>query len=176
MNMDANQKIKSAFARVSNAFVQRPAFGLGTRISKVSIKDGLTCEIREGVWTFTADMPEGVGGNGAGPTPGVFGRAALGSCLAIGYMMRAATMDIPISGLEVEVQADYDDGALFGTAPNVPPGYLEIRYCVTIESEAPEEQIMHLLDEADKHSPYLDVFSRAQSCVRKVKIIAEKNH
>jgi len=121
-------------------------------------------------------MPEQAGGNACGPTPGVFGRAALGSCLAIGYMMRAAIMGIPVSRLEVEVQADYDDGALFGTAPNTPPGYLEIRYSVTIDSDAPEEKIMHMLDEADKHSPYLDVFSRAQSCIRKVNIVAQKDH
>jgi hypothetical protein len=91
-------------------------------------------------------------------------------------MMKAAVMDIPISSLEVEVQADYDDGALFGTAPNVPPGYLEVRYFVTIDSDAPEEMIMHMLDEADKHSPYLDIFSRGQSCIRNVNIVAQKDH
>src|SRR5450631_1978450 len=102
--MDKNEKIKSAFIRVSSAFAKRPTAGLGTGISKATIKQGLTCEIREGNWTMTADMPEQAGGNAAGPTPGVFGRAALGSCLAIGYMMRAAAMDIPVSALEVEIQ------------------------------------------------------------------------
>jgi len=174
--MQANEKIKSGFVRVSSAFAQRPALGRGTATSKASIKDGLTCEIREGNWTMIADMPEQAGGNGAGPTPGVFGRAALGSCLAIGYMMRASTMNIPVAGLEVEIRADYDDGALFGTAPNVPPGYLEIRYSVTVDSDAPEEAIMRMLDEADRHSPYLDVFSRAQSCRREVSIITTKKH
>ncbi len=172
--MPSSEKIKLAFNRVSKTLVQRPAFGLGTGISKASIKDGLTCEIREGNWTMIADMPEQAGGNGAGPSPGVYGRAALGSCLAIGYMMRAAAMDIPVAGIEVEIQADYDDGALFGTAPGVPPGYLEIRYLVTVDSDAPEKVIMQMLDEADKHSPYFDVFSRAQSCKREVNIITQK--
>src|SRR5579872_7317178 len=133
-------KLKSAFTRVSEVLTQRPAFGQSTGISATTVKDGLTCEIREGAYTLIADMPEQVGGNAAGPTPGVYGRAALGSCLAIGIMMRAAAMDIPIAGLEVEVQADFDDGALFGTAPpHVPPGYLEVRYTITIDSDAPEE-------------------------------------
>jgi len=35
------------------------------------------------------------------PTPGVLGRAALGSCLAIGYMMYAAKTGVPLAGLEV---------------------------------------------------------------------------
>jgi len=173
--MHEQEKIKSGFSRVSKTLAQRPAFGLGTGVSKATIKNGLTCEIKEGNWTLTADMPEQAGGNAAGPTPGVFGRAALGSCLAIGYMMRAATMDIPVSGIEVEIQADYDDGALFGTAPqDVPPGYLEIRYSVTIDSDAPEEDIIKMLDEADQHSPYLDVFSRGQNCRRQVNIVSSK--
>ena len=174
--MEANEKIKTAFARVSETLSKRPAFGLGTGISKATIKNGLTCEIREGRWTMIADMPEQAGGNAAGPTPGVFGRAALGSCLAIGYMIRAAEKNIPVTGIEVEIQADYDDGALFGTTVAVPPGYLEIRYVVAIESEASEETILQLLDEADKHSPYLDVFKRSQTCLREVKIISQKSH
>jgi hypothetical protein len=40
--MQANEKIKSAFVRVSSALAQRPVFGIGTGISKASIKDGLT--------------------------------------------------------------------------------------------------------------------------------------
>jgi uncharacterized OsmC-like protein len=175
--MRDDEKLKLAFTRISRTLSQRPAFGLGTGISKASVKNGLTCEIREGDWTLTADMPEQAGGNAAGPTPGVYGRAALGSCLAIGYMMRAAIMGIPVAGLEIEIQADFDDGALFGTAAaDIPPGYLEIRYSVTVDSDAPEEAIMQMLDEADKHSPYLDVFSRAQTCRRQVNIISSKQH
>jgi uncharacterized OsmC-like protein len=172
--MPGNEKIRSGFRRVATALAQRPAFGHGTGCSKASIRDGLTCEIREGDWTFIADMPGQAGGNGAGPTPGVYGRAALGSCLAIGYMMKAAVMDISVASLEVEVQADYDDGALFGTAPGVPSGYLDVRYTVTIGSDAPEELIIRMLDDADRHSPYLDVFSRAQRCSRTVNIVTLK--
>jgi uncharacterized OsmC-like protein len=173
--MNEINKIKTAIERSKKALALKPALGKGTGVSKVRITNGLTCEIQEGDWRFMADMPESVGGNSKGPTPGVYGRAALGACLAIGYMMKAAEMDIAISHLEVEVQADYDDGALFGTAEkNIPPGYLEVRYSVKIESDAPEEKIMCMLNDADAHSPYLDVFSRAQKCSRKVNIVSSK--
>jgi uncharacterized OsmC-like protein len=172
--MAPHEKIRSGFHRVATALSQRPSLGHGKGISKAAIRDGLTCEITEGKWKLIADMPGQAGGNDAGPTPGVYGRAALGSCLAIGYMMRAATMNILVTSLEVEIEADYDDGALFGTTQGIPPGYLDIRYTVTIDSDAPEEKIMEMLDEADRHSPYLDVFSRAQQCHREVKIIAHK--
>src|SRR5262249_25369859 len=94
---------------------------------------------------------------------------ALGSCLAIGYMMRAAALNVAIASVAVEVQADYDAGALYGVG-DAPPGYSEVRYVVTVESNAPEEALRRVLDEADTHSPYLDVFRRAQKCVRDVRI------
>ena len=173
--MKESEKIKRAVERTKKALQLRPALGKGTGVSKISITNGLTCEIQEGEWKFKADMPEPAGGANSAPTPGVYGRAALGSCLAIGYMMKAAEMNISIEKLEVEVQADYDDGALFGTAEkNIPPGYLEIRYSVNIESDDPPEKITEMLNNADAHSPYLDVFSHAQNCVRKVNIISAK--
>ena len=167
---NTSEKIKTAFQRTVKAISLRPSLGHGTGTSKARIRSGLTCEIEEGPWKLTADMPGQVGGDALGPTPGVYGRAALGSCLAIGYMMYAAKLNVLISQLEVEVQADYDDGALFGVTV-VPPGYLEVRYTVTVESEAPEADILRVLDEGDAHSPYLDVFARSQKCRRDVKIL-----
>lgn len=157
--MTSQQEIKEAVNRSSRALALKPSMGLGTGISKAKIIGGLSCEITEGTYKLIADMPESIGGNATGPTPGVYGRAAFGSCLAIGYMMKASAMNIKIDSLEVEVQADYDDGALLGTSSSA-PGYLEVRYKVTIESDAAEDEILQMLDIADKQSPYLDVFSR----------------
>jgi uncharacterized OsmC-like protein len=171
--MSETEKIKTALERSIKALTLKPSLGLGTGKSTTRVKNGLTCEIQEGNWKFVTDMPESIGGNAQGPTPGVLGRAALGSCLAIGYMMKASLLNIPITNLEVEVQADYDDGALLGTS-NVAPGYLEVRYTVTIESDAPEEDILRMIEDADQHSPYLDVFSRGQKCKREVHIVSPK--
>ncbi|HEX6845513.1 MAG TPA: OsmC family protein [Chitinophagaceae bacterium] len=171
--MTSQEKIKEAVSRSTKALSLRPSLGLGTGISRAKITDGLSCEITEGNYKLIADMPESVGGNATGPTPGVYGRAAFGSCLAIAYMLRASAMNIKIDSLQVDVQADYDDGALFGTS-SAPPGYLEVRYTVTIESDATEDEILQMLDIADKHSPYLDVFARGQKCTRDVRIISSK--
>lgn len=54
------------------------------------------------------------------------------------------------------------------------PGYLEIRYTINIESDATKEKIMQLVDDGDAHSPYLDIFTRAQKCIRKVNINSTK--
>jgi uncharacterized OsmC-like protein len=107
--MVSQGKIKEAVERSAKTLSLKPTLGLGTGISKTRVTSGLRCEITEGDHTLIADMPESTGGDASGPTPGVYGRAALGSCLAVGYMMLASKMNIPIDALEVEVQADYDD-------------------------------------------------------------------
>lgn len=173
--MTATEQIKLAVERCKKLFTLKPAMAQSTAVSKIRIVNGLTCEVQEGNWKFAVDMPEGIGGNNTAPTPGVYGRAALGSCLAMGYMIKAAEAGIVINNLELEVQADFDDGALLGTADKaIPPGYLEVRYIINIESDAPEEQIKQLIDDGDRHSPYLDVFARGQACVRTINIVSTK--
>lgn len=169
--MRSDEKIRTAFERNTRALTLRPAVGRGTAVTKVRVREGLTCDIEEGPWKLVADMGEKHGGNNAGPNPGVLGRAALGSCLAIGYMMWAARLGVPVSSLEVAIQADYDSNGSYATA-DVPAGYRQVRYIVKIESDAPTKDIERVLDEADAHSSYHDVFSRALDVRREVQISA----
>jgi len=162
--------IRIAFDRCVKALTLRPSIGRSTGVSRTRIRHGLTCEIEEGPWRLTTDMPAQVGGSATAPTPGVFGRAAFGSCLAVCYMMHAAKLGVPITSLEIEVESDYDNSALFGVGTS-PAGYSEVRYTVTVESPAAEEDIMRVLDEGDAHSPYLDNFSRALTCRRSVRVV-----
>ena len=168
--MKKQSEIKFSFERVAEHLALNPERGCNTLVSTTRIIDGLACRTEEGEWTLSADLPSKAGGSNTGPTPGVLGRAALGSCLAIGYMLWASKLGVPIDSLEVEIQADSDDGALFGTS-EAPPGYSEVRYYVRVQSSASEEEIFKVLDAGDKHDPYLDIFSRAIPCKRQVEIV-----
>lgn len=165
--------IRRAFERCVKALSLRPWLGRATAVSRTRVREGLVCDIEDGKWKLTADFSARLGGGETAPNPGVFGRAALGSCLAIGYMIRAAKYNVPISSLEVEVEADYDTGALLGTSAT-PPGYREVRYVVTIESEASDADVRRVIDEADEHSPYLHIFMRPQAVRRSVRILSAK--
>lgn len=161
--------IRRAFDRSARALEVRPNMGHHTARSKVTVLDGARCEIEEGRWKLVSDLSEKAGGTGAGPDPGVFGRAAFGSCLAMAYVMWAAQRDIKLDRLEVEVEADFDAGAQYGTS-QAPAGYTQVRYHVTVESNASQDEITRLLDEAETHCPYLDVFGRAQDLQRSVAV------
>jgi uncharacterized OsmC-like protein len=165
--MPDTDRIRRYMERSIKAISLRPAVGLHTAVSKTRITEGLTCEIEEGSWKLTADLSSMSAGESNGPDPGVLGRGALGSCLAMSYVMWASYRDLPVSSVEVEVQADFDAAAQFGLGDSE-PGYTEIRYTVAIESTAPDEDVMRVIDEAESNSPYLDVFARGQKMIRNV--------
>ncbi|MHA1566847.1 MAG: OsmC family protein [Alphaproteobacteria bacterium] len=139
-----------------------------TGVMKARIVDGLRCEIEEGQWKLAADMPVKAGGAESAPTPGVLGRGALASCLAIGISVWAARLEIPIDTIEVEVQGDFDVRGELGIDKDVRPGYQEVRYTISIDSPASKETIVGLLETVERCSPYLDVFGRAQTLRRTV--------
>ena len=147
----------------------KPAKGHLTGTTIARLERGLRCEIEEGPWRLHADMPAKVGGEQTAPTPGMLGRGALASCLAIGIAVWAARLGVPLDGVEVEVEADFDARGEMGFA-GIAPGYSEVRYRIAIDSPAPEPEVLALLDRVERHSPYLDVFGRALPLGRTVQL------
>jgi uncharacterized OsmC-like protein len=172
--MSSSENIRTAIERNVKAVSVRPSMGQGTAVTRARLGDSLSCEIEDGAWKLTAGMTEKYGGSNAGPNPGVYGRAALASCLAIGYGIWAARLGVKIDSLEVEVQADYDVRGELGVSDEVPPGYVAVRYVVTVQSSAPEHEVMQLLNTADKHSSWRDDYERQLPLTREVRISAPK--
>lgn len=154
--MDNQEAIREALERNVRAVSAKPSFGQGTAVTRVTLKPGLAAEVEEGPWKFTVGMTEKYGGRNLGPNPGVYGRAALGSCMAIGYSMWAARLGIVIDALSVEVHADYDVRGELGVTDEVRPGYGRIRCVVSVATDAPEDKVRAWLDTADRYSSWLD--------------------
>jgi uncharacterized OsmC-like protein len=163
------ERIRTTFERNRRALELRAGVGLGTAVTRARLREGLACEVEEGRWRFMVDMSPKSGGGDEGPNPGVLGRGALASCLAIGYAMWAAALGVPIASLTVTVEADYDTRAEYGVG-DVRPGYREVRYIVEVASAAPEAEVMRVLDAAEAHSSYLAVFGNPQPLRRDVRI------
>jgi uncharacterized OsmC-like protein len=169
--MVSDEAIREALERNARAVALRPGIGRKTGRTAVRLRPGLACDITDGDWTLTASMGAAAGAVPSGPGPGTLGRGALGSCLALGYAMWAARLDVPLDAVEVVVESDYDTRGELGVADDVPPGYTEVRYIVTIASRAPEADVRRVIDTADRYSPYLDVFARAQDVRRDLRIV-----
>jgi uncharacterized OsmC-like protein len=159
--------IRDAWARLESVFTHKPAKALGTGVMRARITQGLRCECREGEWRGFADMPPEAGGEGKDPVPGVYGRAALASCLAIGISAALARAGVSCRSLEVEVEADYDNRGLLGMV-GVNPGYSQVRHTVYIDSDAPQDALQAAVAHANRTSPYLSVFAQPQPMVSRV--------
>jgi uncharacterized OsmC-like protein len=170
----SNDELRTLLERNAQAVSLKPSIGQFTGRTTVRLKPGLACEVTDGEWTLTAGVGAKNGGNNAGPNPGVLGRGALGSCLAISYAMWATRLGVELESLEVEIEADYDTRGELGVSDDVPPGYSQVRYIVTVSSPASEADVRRVLDTTDKYCPYLDVFARAIDVRREVRITAGK--
>jgi uncharacterized OsmC-like protein len=154
--------IREIAERNIQLLARKPSRGHLTCATKARLVDGLRCEIEEGPWKLAADMPPKVGGDETAPTPGVLGRAALASCLAIGIASWAARLGVPIDAIEVQVEADFDARGELGVGGRgVLPGYTEVRNTVSIESHASGHLLDEVLELAERYSPYLDIFGRS---------------
>lgn len=168
--MNDPDAIKTVLERNAKAVSLRPSVGQGTAITRVRLRGGLACDISDGRWSLSAGMTEKYGGDGSAPNPGVYGRAAVGSCLAIGYAMWFARLEVPLTDLQVEIHAEYDVRGELGVSPEVRPGNQRIRYVVTVTSDAPEHDVMRVLDTADRCSPWLDNMAHAVPLEREVRL------
>lgn len=159
--MNPQEHIRNAWDRMEHVFGSRPATASGSGVMSARLVEGLRCEAREANWQFTIDMPAEAGGTDAGPPPGVHGRAALASCLAIGYSINLARAGFTPKSLEVVVQADYDNRGLLGMG-DVYPGYLGVQHTLYLECDAPRDTVLAAIERAQRTSPYLHVFSDVQ--------------
>jgi uncharacterized OsmC-like protein len=170
--MQNSSQIREALDRNVKAVSLRPAVGKGTARTKAVLQPGLACVVTDGPYELRVGMTEKYGGTGNDPNPGVLGRGALASCLAIGYGMWAARLGIEFRTLEVQVEADYDVRGELGVADDVRPGYAAIRCIVTIESSNSEQDVLRMLDTADRCSSYRDIFGNGVPLQREVRFTA----
>lgn len=90
--------------------------------------------------TWTADEPPEVGGGNTAPTPDRLILAGLGACTAITLKMVAARRQIPLTGIEVELQLNPDGKPEAGN---------DIVRRITLRGDLDEEQRAQLLKVAN---------------------------
>lgn len=160
--MAKDEHIATALNRVVGFFEQKPEAGLDTDRTTSVLTDGLKCVVQQGEHSAVIDMGEVMGGDGAGPSPGFFGRAALISCIAIGLKMTAARAGIQLDKINVDVEMDWDNRGIFGIE-DVSAGPIAIRVTIAVDSRAPEEAIQAILPTALRNDPWLRTFVDPQT-------------
>ena len=101
------------------------------------------------------DEPPALLGDDTAPNPSEALLAALGSCLAVGIHANCVSKDIQVTTLEIELEADINITAVWGTGDTSPKpmGFDEVRVKVNLKADAPREELEAIVAHAKKWSP-----------------------
>ena len=150
----AVEKIAAAMERVSSALTRKPQAGL---------KDDMPATVRwagslrtvahtEAGAEVATDMPEAIGGDDSGPTPGWLLRVALASCAVTRIAMEAAARGITLATLEAHVTSRSDLRGLLRIATpdgrTVPAGPVAMDLHVRIGAPGVDAATLRALVEA----------------------------
>lgn len=108
------------------------------------------------------DEPPALLGDDTAPNPSEAALAALGSCLAVGIHANAVARGITVRRLEVELEADINITAVWGTGDTSPKpvGFEAVRAKVHLEADAPREELDALIAHAAVWSPVANTFTK----------------
>jgi uncharacterized OsmC-like protein len=110
------------------------------------------CSIDIGRAVQEAQAHAGVGGAGTGACSGDLLLGALAACAQITCQMVAASMGVPVRGIDVTVEGDLDLRGTLGLARDVPVGFESIRLRFDIDApEASAEQLAALREKAERY-------------------------
>jgi uncharacterized OsmC-like protein len=102
------------------------------------------------------DEPPHLLGENTAPNPSESVLAALGACLAVGYMANATQRDITLSQISIEIEGDIDVSAVWGLG-DIPEGkvagFTAIRVKAHLTGNASREELAEIVERANKWSP-----------------------
>ncbi len=111
---------------------------------------------------YIVDEPPGLLGDDTAPNPSEASLAALGSCLAVGIHANAVSRGITVRKLEIELEADINITAVWGTGDTSPKpvGFDAVRAKVHLDADAPQAELDGLIAHATKWSPVANTFTK----------------
>ena len=102
------------------------------------------------------DEPPHLLGENTAPNPSEAVLAALGACLAVGYMANASQRGISLSEISIEMEGDIDVSAVWGlgdTPDGKVAGFTAIRVKAHLAGNASREELADIVERANQWSP-----------------------
>jgi uncharacterized OsmC-like protein len=110
------------------------------------------CSVDIGRALYEAQAHSGVGGAGTAACSGDLLLGALAACAQITCQMVAASMELPVKRIEVEVQGDLDLRGTLGVDREADVGFEEIRARFEIDApDASEEDLEALMRKTERY-------------------------
>jgi uncharacterized OsmC-like protein len=120
----------------------------------------VTCKVETGRGLALAGIHPKAGGSGLELCSGDMLLEALIACAGVSMRAAAAVLEIPIKSAAISAEGDVDLRGTLGVTEGVPVGFKEIRLRFDIDTDAPQDQLVQLLELTER---YCVVFQTIQS-------------
>jgi uncharacterized OsmC-like protein len=110
-------------------------------------------------FTYDADHPAILVGNGNGPTPVEFLLHAIAACLTAGLANIAAARGITLHRVSSTVEGDIDLLGILGLSDSVRNGYRQLRVRFEVEGDASAEELAKLVEQSRRRSAVYDALT-----------------
>lgn len=141
-------KVKTAWQGQTHSRSTVSSFGIGT----ADVARQFSIDI---------DEPNELGGANQFANPQEHLIAALNACMMVGYVALCSLKGIEIDDLEIETEGTIDLRGFLGLSDDIPAGYEELRYTVTISGSATREEFEEIHEMVRATSPNFYNLSRA---------------
>ncbi len=151
------EPIKARYKKDANA-----AF-LTLRATGTASDSAVTCKVQTGRGLALAGIHPKAGGSGLELCSGDILLEALVACAGVSMRAAAAVLGIPVTSALISAEGDVDLRGTLGVTEGVPVGFKEIRLRFDIETDAPQDQLVQLLELTER---YCVIFQTIQSSPR----------
>lgn len=142
MNAD---DLRSIQAPLKTRYRDAPAAALITLRAQGRIGEGVSCRIETGKALVIAGLHPATGGDGRAACSGDMLLEALVACAGVTLNAVATSLGVVLRDALLQAEGDLDFRGTLGLSKDVPVGFQSIRLHVTLDTDAPEEQLATLL-------------------------------
>ncbi|HTJ79510.1 MAG TPA: OsmC family protein [Rariglobus sp.] len=158
MNAD---ELRAMQAPVKAHYKENPEAALITLRAKGRLGDGLSCKVETGRAFVAAGLHPAAGGiDPQAACSGDMLLDALVACAGVTLNAVATALEVKLRDAFIEAEGDLDFRGTLGVSKEVPVGFQKIRLQITLDTDAPEEQIATLLRLTERYCVIFQTLNR----------------
>jgi uncharacterized OsmC-like protein len=157
MNAD---ELRALQAPLKERYRNAPDAALITLRAQGRLAEGVTCKVETGKALAVAGLHPATGGSGLAACSGDMLLEALVACAGVTMNAVATALGIELRDATLHAEGDLDFRGTLGVAKDAPVGFKEIRLAVTLDTDAPQEQVDTLLRLTERYCVVYQTIAR----------------
>ena len=154
------QELKDLQSPLKDQYRQTPASALITLRAKGRLGEGVTCKIETGKALVDAGLHPATGGNGLSACSGDMLLEALVACAGVTLNAVATAIGVELRDATLEAEGDLDFRGTLGVSREAPVGFTNIRLRISVDTDAPDDQVATLLKLTERYCVVFQTLSK----------------